>query len=70
MTNESASSGSQLRFAFGANWQDYSRLIDQEQIDASVARMDTLVGRDNIAGRSFLDIGCGSGLHSLAARGS
>ena len=61
MTNESTSPppspNSDLRFAFGANWQDYSRLIDQEQIDASVSRMDTLVGRDNLAGRSFLDIG-------------
>jgi hypothetical protein len=43
----------------GANWQDYSRLIDQEQIDASGAH-GHLVGSDNIAGRSF-DIGCGPG---------
>jgi len=67
MVNKPTSPDPDLRFAFGANWQDYSRLIDQDQIDASVARMDTLIGRDNISGRSFLDIGCGSGLHSLAA---
>lgn len=67
MTNESTSPSTDLRFAFGANWQDYSALIGQDQIMAAVARLDTLVGSANIDRRSFLDIGCGSGLHTLAA---
>lgn len=62
-----ASANSEPRFGFGSNWQDYSALIDEDQIGESVRRLDELVGADMIRGKSFLDIGCGSGLHSLAA---
>jgi ribosomal protein L11 methylase PrmA len=48
------------------NWKDYSRTIDQKRIDFAVAGVRKLFP-DGLAGKSFLDIGCGSGLHSLAA---
>lgn len=53
-------------FDFGANWSDYAQTIDQERIDAAVAGMKKLFP-DGLDGKTFLDIGCGSGLHSLAA---
>lgn len=62
-----SSANSEPRFAFGKNWQDYSSLIDEGQIGESVHRLNQLVGGEFIQGKSFLDIGCGSGLHSLAA---
>ena len=55
------------RFAFGENWKSYAALVDEEHVGEAVRRLDALVGADAIRGRSFLDIGCGSGLHSLAA---
>jgi 2-polyprenyl-3-methyl-5-hydroxy-6-metoxy-1,4-benzoquinol methylase len=53
-------------FEFGANWRDYSRTIDGARIESAVQGLKKLFP-DGLAGKTFLDIGCGSGLHSLAA---
>jgi 2-polyprenyl-6-hydroxyphenyl methylase/3-demethylubiquinone-9 3-methyltransferase len=52
-------------FEFGQNWQNYSETIDGARIRSSVQGLQKLFP-DGISG-TFLDIGCGSGLHSLAA---
>jgi SAM-dependent methyltransferase len=54
-------------FAFGENWSQYSQKIDHARITQAEESLLRLVGRENIEGRTFLDIGCGSGLFSLAA---
>ena len=54
-------------FAFGDNWSEYSRLLNDDRIAAAVTALERLCGSDGVGGKSFLDIGCGSGLHSLAA---
>jgi 2-polyprenyl-6-hydroxyphenyl methylase/3-demethylubiquinone-9 3-methyltransferase len=56
-------------FAFGKNWHSYSSLIDQERIDEAIKGLLHLIPAEAFRGRSFLDIGCGSGLHALAAAG-
>ncbi|MGY2989953.1 MULTISPECIES: class I SAM-dependent methyltransferase [Bradyrhizobium] len=53
-------------FEFGENWRSYSKTIDQNRIDQAVEGVRKLFP-DGLAGKTFLDIGCGSGLHSLAA---
>jgi SAM-dependent methyltransferase len=53
-------------FDFGKNWQDYATTVDQARIDAAVAGVQKLLP-EGLAGKTFIDIGCGSGLHSLAA---
>jgi 2-polyprenyl-6-hydroxyphenyl methylase/3-demethylubiquinone-9 3-methyltransferase len=53
-------------FEFGENWQSYAATIERKQIDAAIAGVRKLFP-DGLHGRSFLDIGCGSGLHALAA---
>lgn len=53
-------------FEFGANWRDYAKTVDKTRIDSAIAAMSKLFP-DGLAGKTFLDIGCGSGLHSLAA---
>jgi 2-polyprenyl-3-methyl-5-hydroxy-6-metoxy-1,4-benzoquinol methylase len=53
-------------FAFGDNWESYAKLINGPQIEEAEKGLLKLIP-DGIKGRSFLDIGCGSGLHSLAA---
>lgn len=57
----------ETRFGFGANWADYLETVDEERIDEAVRSLDEMIGRDEIAGRRWLDIGSGSGLFSLAA---
>ena len=54
-------------FEFGRNWSEYSELIDESRVAQAVAGLERLSGPGAIAGKSFLDIGCGSGIHSLAA---
>jgi 2-polyprenyl-6-hydroxyphenyl methylase/3-demethylubiquinone-9 3-methyltransferase len=53
------------RFRFGANWASFSNALDGERI--GVARTSLSARLGDIAGLSFLDAGCGSGLFSLAA---
>lgn len=56
------------RFAFGKNWQAFLRSIDEPRIREAGASLTTMLRGQRLAGRTFLDIGCGSGLFSLAAR--
>lgn len=54
-------------FSFGENWAQYAEKIDQRRIDEAEKSLIRLLGREAVESRSFLDIGCGSGLFSLAA---
>jgi len=56
------------RFDFGRNWADYSRrLLDEERLAEAARSLEMLLGLTTLAGRRFLDIGCGTGLFTLAA---
>lgn len=55
-------------FAFGENWDDFVRRhLSEERVALSVNHLLSFLGLADLGGRSFLDVGCGSGLHSLAA---
>jgi len=56
------------RFPFGENWRRFLRVLDEERIVAAEESLLRMLGVDSLGGRSFLDVGCGSGLLSLAAR--
>ena len=56
-----------LRFNFGKNWQRFSIKIDEERIQEAMKSLSLMLGGINLSGKTFLDIGCGSGLFSLAA---
>lgn len=56
-----------VRFAFGENWRDYAVLLDVERIEKAKESLRALLSADLLDGCRFLDIGCGSGLFSLAA---
>lgn len=53
------------RFQFGKNWLRYLASFDQSKLEAAKASLVTMLG--DLRGRSFLDVGSGSGLFSLAA---
>jgi cyclopropane fatty-acyl-phospholipid synthase-like methyltransferase len=55
------------RFAFGDNWASYAKLVGEEQIERARQGLLKLLPAGSFGGRSLLDIGCGSGLHALAA---
>jgi SAM-dependent methyltransferase len=56
-------------FSFGANWQDYvKKALTPERIEDAVGSLRSFLGTGGLEGNTFLDIGCGSGLFSLAAR--
>jgi SAM-dependent methyltransferase len=54
-----------VRFAFGKNWTNFLSVIDETRVTEAAARLSETLG--NLEGKSFLDVGSGSGLHSLAA---
>jgi 2-polyprenyl-3-methyl-5-hydroxy-6-metoxy-1,4-benzoquinol methylase len=55
------------RFAFGGNWRDFIELVDERRIGAAIDSLAGPLGTADLTGRTFLDVGCGSGLFSLAA---
>lgn len=58
---------SDTRFEFGQNWTDFATKIDDKKIAIAMASVRHLLNTDDLKGKSFLDIGCGSGLFSVAA---
>lgn len=56
-----------MRFSFGKNWAGYSKQISAETVSASISHIKSLLQVDNLDNSTFLDVGSGSGLSSLAA---
>ena len=56
------------RFEFGKNWSQFLELLDANRISEAEASLKQMLGVESLAGLSFIDIGSGSGLFSLAAR--
>jgi 2-polyprenyl-3-methyl-5-hydroxy-6-metoxy-1,4-benzoquinol methylase len=56
------------RFRFGENWRSFIELVDDTRIAAAVHAVRDPLGVADLTGRTFLDVGCGSGLFSLAAQ--
>ena len=60
------------RFEFGKNWTSFLATLDEDRITRACESIVSLLGLDQstqrpLEGQTFLDLGCGSGLFSLAA---
>jgi len=55
-------------FAFGKNWKSFvARHMTPDQIAEAEISLREFLKCDNLAGKTFVDVGCGSGMFSLAA---
>lgn len=55
-------------FNFGANWKNFiNNTFDRDTLERAKKSLVDFFGFESFAGKSFVDIGCGSGLFSLAA---
>lgn len=58
----------QDHYGFGKNWQRFiDRYYSRERLDAAMRSLSDFLDVERLDGRSFMDIGCGSGLFSYAA---
>lgn len=66
-TDHATEVASGARFEFGKNWSQFLATLNPERIAQAEQSLRDMLGVDSLEGKSFLDVGCGSGLFSLAA---
>jgi 2-polyprenyl-6-hydroxyphenyl methylase/3-demethylubiquinone-9 3-methyltransferase len=63
MTNNS----DEPRFGFGRNWRAFLSILSEERVLMAETSLKEMLGVPTLDGRTFVDVGSGSGLFSLAA---
>ena len=66
IANEEVAKGE--RFGFGANWTRFLKSLNDDRICMAQNSLKQMLEIDDLSGKTFLDVGSGSGLFSLAAR--
>lgn len=68
MTENGACVKRDKRFAFGENWIQFLSTVNDERIGKAKESMCAMLDVISLEGKTFIDVGSGSGLFSLAAR--
>lgn len=55
-------------FSFGKNWSEYLNKLTPQKIEVVKKTLQDFTGLESFVGKTFIDVGCGSGLFSLAAK--
>src|SRR5213075_737603 len=55
-------------FPFGANWKRFLSVLDETRVRDAEDSLCQMLEVSDLRGKTFLDVGSGSGLFSLAAR--
>lgn len=63
----SCQNGEDVVFPFGKNWQQFLSNIGEDQVRQACQSLKSFLEVQDLAGKNFVDIGCGSGLFSYAA---
>jgi len=56
-----------VSFDFGKNWGEFSNVLTPERLEKSRRSLEVVFGPEGLKGKTFLDIGCGSGVFSICA---
>ena len=54
-------------FEFGKNWSRFIRVLNEDRINKAINSLKDMLIVETLSGKTFIDIGSGSGLFSLAA---
>jgi 2-polyprenyl-6-hydroxyphenyl methylase/3-demethylubiquinone-9 3-methyltransferase len=57
----------EVRFGFGKNWQHFLPVVDERRVELAKKSLLDFLELPNLEGKTFVDIGSGSGLFSYAA---
>jgi len=55
------------RFSFGKNWQRFLNSLNEDRSKSAELSLTDFLRLDDLQDKTFLDVGCGSGLFSYAA---
>lgn len=56
-----------VTFSFGKNWKSFLKSLDEHQFKNAKSSLTNFLNLNTFQGKTFLDVGCGSGLFSYAA---
>lgn len=59
---------SRERFEFGKNWSSFLQNLSENQIQVAESSLAEMIPIKDLTNKTFLDMGCGSGIFSLAAK--
>lgn len=68
MKTKKGKEATNVRFEFGKNWTRFLSILDENRIVQAENSLKQMLEVNDLNGKSFLDIGSGSGLFSLAVR--
>lgn len=54
-----------ITFSFGENWRSFVDTVSDDSIQRALSDIERWLGADTVIGKTILDIGSGSGIHSL-----
>ena len=68
MSNHATEVQQGRRFEFGTNWARFLSVLNDERIEEAKISLRRMLNVESLEGKTFVDVGSGSGLFSLAAR--